>query len=60
MKIKIENERIMVRMLDDQSGADFGDRKKGEEFEMVSELAKLHERRGILKIIKQKGKNGDE
>jgi hypothetical protein len=57
-KIKVP-EKVTVKMSIDQQSPDFGEREKGEEFSMNSDLAKLLEGRGILKIVK-KEKNVNE
>lgn len=53
-------ENVNVEMLVDQQSPYFGERWKGEQFTMKTGLAKLLEGRGLLKILKEKVKNGDE
>lgn len=50
-------EKVKVKMLIDQQSPDFGEKTKGEEFEMNPGLAKILSGRKIVKIIKG-GKDG--
>ncbi len=40
-------------MLVDQQSPDFGEKSKGDEFSLNSDIAKVLESRGILKIVKE-------
>jgi hypothetical protein len=58
--MKIKNEIVKVKMKVDQRAPLFGDKEKGDVFELDYHDAKLLEDRGILEIIKKKGKYDDK
>jgi len=52
--------KVKVKMLIDQQSPDFGEKNKGDEFDMNPDLAKILSDRKILKIVKEGKKDGDK